>query len=340
MKQSFLSLIFLLPFLSSEAQTKASSGKKPGTKPAVSKSVHTAATERKADPVPEVPKKVIPSVNLDKYSSYASEDLAIKEIDSLYPDTIIEKIENSKDLLYNRKFTLVYHLIDQYGVIPGIDYLYNLNQYDFVCGVGLKRSKVVSPACLQPKVYVENPESENKVKLAALILKKGVKADLRSVKACIGKNELELFKLLYTNLDGHHQDTTDGEKLLVEACDYGCYDIVKYLLENKVSPNAYDHMVEQQDIKFYALYRAVKYPEIFFLLTDRGADINRKGYGNTTPIIHAAREGCIEVLQYLLDKGIDPYEEQGGSSAYDTAKEQNKKNKKEVLELFKRYKGK
>jgi hypothetical protein len=342
MRKGFLFLIFLLAFFKSQSQTKPSGSKKTGAtvKPAIHKSAHVEVPQKKIDTVPVVPKKVITSINLDKYLSYQSEELAIREIDSLYSNTIFTKIENSQGLLFNRKFNLIYHLIDKYEVKPGIDYLYDLNKYDFVCGVGLKRSKAVSPACLQPRVYVTNLESENKVKLAALILTKGIKADFESVKGCIGKNEVELFKLLYTNLVKENFNSTYGEKLLVDACDYGCYDIVKYLLENKVSPNGYDHTVEQQDFKFYAIYRAVKYPEIFFFLIEKGADINIKGYRNTTAIIHAAREGCIEVLQYLLDKGIDPNEKQGDLSAYDMAKKYNQKNKKEVIELFKKYKNK
>jgi Ankyrin repeat len=331
-----------------QAQTKPSTAKKPTTaakpanppRPAVVKTAMQEPVPVKKDTVVVVPKKVLPSLNIDKYISYPSEEAAIREIDSLYPNTVIGQIENPQNALLNGKFELVYHLLNKYEVMPGLDYLHNLNKYDFVCGVGLKRTKDVSPACAQPKVYLPNPTSDSKAKLARMVLSRGVKADYNSVSMCVGKNELELFKVLYASLTKENNTTVDGEKLLVEASDYGCYDIVKYLLDNNVSPNAYDHSVEQQDFKFYAIYRAVKYPEIFFLLTDKGADINIQGYRNTTTIIHAAREGCIEVLQYLLDKGISPYEKQGDMTAYEMAKKYNQKNKKEVVQLLEKYKSK
>ena len=283
-------------------------------------------------------KKELPSINLDKYIT-VDDATAISELDNTYPNTVIGSIENFEKLLYSRKFNLVAHVIEKFGVKPTQDYLRSLNQYNFVCGVGLKRTKDVSPACLQPKVYTTNPDSENKVKLATLILSKGVTADYYAASGCIGKNELELFKVLYANMVKTEPNSFNGEKLLVDAADMGCYDIVKYLLETNVNPNGYDHFSEQQDSRFYAIYRAVKYPEIFYLMVDKGAEINIKGYKNTTPIIHAAREGCLEVLQYLLDKKIDPNEKQGDMSAVDMAKKFNQKNKKEVLDLFKKYKA-
>jgi ankyrin repeat protein len=253
----------------------------------------------------------------------------------LYPNTIITAIDNVYNLFYNRKFDVLKHLITKFEVKPTADYLVNLNTYDFVCGVGLKRKKDYSPACVPVKVYETNKESERKIALAQLIIDKGVKASSNALNSCIGKNEFELFKLLYQNFDNATSKEIEGEKLMVSAADYGCFDFVKYLLENNISANAYDHSVEEQGFKFYALYRSVKYPEIFNLLVEKGADINVQGYAGTTTIIHAAREGCTEVIQYLLDKKIDPYEVHGNMSAYDMAKKYNKKNKKEVLELFK-----
>lgn len=342
MKYLLLFSIFSTCLFKAPAQIRHSNSEKLGS---VSKVTHTKAATQETSQINNglktvVPKKVVPSIDLDKYLSYPSEAAAIREIDSLYPNTIIEKIENPQKALYERKFELVYHLIEQFEVKAGVDYLHNLNQYNFVCGVGLKRSKVVSPACLQPITYVANIESDNKVKLANLILTRGVKADFISVSMCVGKNELALFKLLYNNFSKETNSSIDGEKLLVAACGSGSYDIVNYLLENNISPNAYDHSVEKQDFKFYAIYKSVKYPEIFSLLTEKGADINIKGYRNTTPIIHAARDGCIEVLQYLLDKGIDPYEKQGDLSAYEMAKKFNQTNKKEVVKLIEKYKNK
>jgi hypothetical protein len=282
-----------------------------------------------------IPKKIIPIINLDSYAKTEDEQAVIKELDSLYPNTIITAIDNVYTLFYHRKFDVLKHLITKFEVKPTADYLVNLNTYDFVCGVGLKRKKDYSPACVPAKVYETNKESERKIILAQLILDKGIKANSNALNSCIGKNEFELFKLLYQHFDNVTSKEIEGEKLMVSAADYGCFDFVKYLLENNISANAYDHSVEEQGFKFYALYRSVKYPEIFNLLVEKGADINVQGYAGTTTIIHAAREGCTEVIQYLLDKKIDPYEVHGNMSAYDMAKKYNKKNKKEVLELFK-----
>lgn len=342
--------VILLAALCSAAFTNADAQASVKAKPITTKSAAAkptaavkaapVATEKKADSLPAVPVKTLPSINLDKYLSNSSEEAAIKEIDGLYANTRFNSIENIENVLYNRKFNLVYHLIQSYGVTPDVNYLYHLNKYDFVCGVGLKRTKDVSPACAQPRVYQTNPDSENKVKLAGLILQKGVQADYLSVARCISKNEVELFKVLYLNLQQTKPDAVNGERLLVDAADAGTLDIVKFLLDQNVSANATDRPTAPQDSKFYALYRSVKYPEIFTLLVEKGADIRVKGYGSTTPIIHAAREGCIEVLQYLLQQGVDPYEVQGNMSAYDMAKKFNEKNKKEVLELFKKAKAK
>ena len=286
------------------------------------------------------PKNNLPSINLDKYINMP-EDVAIKEIDGLYPNTSFTAIENVSNILYNRRFNLVYHLIDKYNVKPTVDYLYDLNKYDFVCGVGLKRTKDVSPTCKQPKVFQDNQDSDAKVKLAGLILSKGIRADFLSAQRCVRKNEFPLFKLLYESLIKGQTSNVDGEKLLVDAVDAGCYDMVKYLLDNNISAKCHDHS-GGKDIQdaFYAIYRAVPFPEIFFLLVEHGADITVQGYSGTTPIVHAAREGCTEVLQYLLDKGIDPYEIHGNMSAYDMAKKYNLKNSKEATSLFKKYKKK
>jgi Ankyrin repeats (3 copies) len=332
MKQAILFLSFLFSFT---LQVFAQKAIVKNTKPAsssktISTKKITPVVAKKVEEFPVVKKTILPSINLDKYLAYPSEEIAIHEIDSLYPNTIITQIENCENVLYSRKFDLVYHLIDKFETTPTIDYLYNLNKFDFVCGVGLKRTKVVSPACVQPKIYATNIESEKKVKLATLILTKGIKTDLLAVNRCVAKNELELFEVLYANLKQNDASPSNGEKLLVEASDQGCYDIVKFLLENNVSPNGADQ-------SFYAIYRSVKYSEIFFLLTEKGADVNIKGYAGTTPIIHAAREGCIEVLQYLLDKGISPYEKQGTLTAYEMAKKYNEKNRKEVIALLKKY---
>jgi hypothetical protein len=342
MKQILTAAFLLASFNTTLAQVKKSTvgvTKKIQTaKPVTTtKKENTASVNKPADIVKEtvIPKTVIPVINLDSYAKIEDEQSVIKTLDSLYPNTIITAIDNVYTLFYNRKFDVLKHLIAKFEVKPTADYLVNLNTYDFVCGVGLKRKKDYSPACVPAKVYETNRESERKIGLANLIIDKGIKANSDALNSCIGKNEFELFKLLYQNFDNATLKQIESEKLMVSAADYGCFDFVKYLLENNISANAYDHSVEEQGFKFYALYRSVKYPEIFNLLVENGADINVQGYAGTTTIIHAAREGCTEVIQYLLDKNVDPYEVHGNMSAYDMAKKYNKKNKKEVLELFK-----
>jgi hypothetical protein len=341
MKIYILILTTVLLTLKAQAQVKKTISKVNTTKQKTTNSLKTDTSQPKIMATPRAepvkPKNVVASINLDKYIT-TNDATAFQEIDSTYKNSQIINIENVEKLMTNRKFDLIRYIVEKYEATPDINYLYYLNTYNFVCGVGLKRTKTVSPACAEAKNYETNKESEAKVKLAEAILKKGVKADFLAVERCIGKNELELFKLLYTNLNLNNNDFINGERLLVEACDYGMFDIVKYLIDNKVSANAYDHSVEIVNNKFYAIYRSVKYLEIFNLLIENGADYNKKGYNGTTPIIHAAREGCTEVIQYLLDKGIDPYEKQGNLSAYEMAKKYNEKNKKEVIELLKKYK--
>jgi ankyrin repeat protein len=127
-------------------------------------------------------------------------------------------------------------------------------------------------------------------------------------------------------------DKSTCEKWMVMAADLGHIDFIKFFLEKGFSASAKDHM------DFYAFYRAVKYPDIFFLLAEHGVDVQAVGYAGTTAIIHAAREGCTEVIQYLLEKGVNPEIKYGNFTAIEVAKEHNKKNSKEVVKLLKSYK--
>jgi Ankyrin repeats (3 copies) len=294
---------------------------------------------------PVKPKNMLKDINLSKYVAIENEQTAIDELDELYPNTVFTSASNVGTLLQQKKINLVKHLINKFELTPTPDIFQYLHpSQPFVCGVGLKRKKDYSPACLQVKVYEHSNESQQKLEMANFLLYKGVKPDYKSLACCIVRNELEIFKVLFNNysiqnyFDCETPKDIVAERLMETAADCGMIDFVKFLLENNVSANAHNHSGLNQDDNFYALYRSVKYPEIFDLLVKNGADINVVGYCNTTVILHAAREGCVEVVQYLLDQKIDPYQMHGKWSAYDMAKKNNEKNKKEILELLKKYK--
>jgi ankyrin repeat protein len=271
------------------------------------------------------------NVDISTYC-YGDETKAIEAFDAEYNGKTIQTISEPASLFSNKRYRFVKNLLVKHKVKP-VNFLDVINASNWICGVGLKRVKDVSTACKQSLVYVENEESKIKMELAELIINQGEKPSIDAFRGCVYKNEFALFKL-FTKVNGGLVDTKSCEEMLVEAADYGHIDIIKFLLDNNISANA------TQTSTFYALFRAVKYPEIFFLLIEKGADYNIVGYSETTTIIHAAREGCTEVLQFLIDKGINPEEKHGNLNAIEMAKKFNKKNGSEVVKLLKTYKPK
>ncbi|MBB3696804.1 ankyrin repeat domain-containing protein [Flammeovirga yaeyamensis] len=123
------------------------------------------------------------------------------------------------------------------------------------------------------------------------------------------------------------------EKSLVDlvfvAVQNGYIDIVQLFLDNGVDPNG------KTKSNFYLIYRAVLFPEIMKLLHQSGAELNPKGYSGTTTLMHAAREGCLESVEYLVENGANVKDKSDdGKTVIDFAKF-NEANAEGVLQLLK-----
>lgn len=91
--------------------------------------------------------------------------------------------------------------------------------------------------------------------------------------------------------------------VLITAAKKGYYDILEMaLIEFSAFPNHPDDL--GNTALFYAIdiqdYDAVA------LLTENGADVNRRNRQGETPLIWAAINGDFEIIQMLIDYGADP----------------------------------
>src|SRR5262245_32351515 len=104
MKQALILILSLAIVNQIHSQAKPAAIKaKPATvkpfTPAKTNTPVTATIEKKADTIPITPKTVIPNITLDaKYISMTEEE-AIAELNLLYPNTIIAKVDNIQYLL-------------------------------------------------------------------------------------------------------------------------------------------------------------------------------------------------------------------------------------------------
>jgi ankyrin repeat protein len=114
----------------------------------------------------------------------------------------------------------------------------------------------------------------------------------------------------------------DGETPLMEAARAGKLDAAKVLLDAGADVNAKENWGEQSAIMWAA---AQSQPEMIKLLASRGADVNAHGIvhqwerkviteprpkdmnkGGFTPLLYAAREGCVECAKALIAAKADP----------------------------------
>lgn len=264
----------------------------------------------------------------------------IRQLDSIYPNAIAPSYDLKK-LLENEKFDVAAYLIKHFEVKP---IQQNLIQINYSKSNDTKKFIKNSPSCGTTKEFKPNESSNKKLTLAKLIISKGIYPDLQALRSSSQNNELPLFELYFKNYKDTTARLSDKDKLvsqkeagammLVDVCDFGYLDLVKFLIAEKIDVNGLD--LSEGD--FFPIYRAVKYVEVFKYLVDNGADVKKKGYGGNA-LVHAAREGCIDTIQYLLDQRMDPNEVIGKMSAFDMAKKYNTKNSADVLSLFKTYKN-
>lgn len=277
-----------------------------------------------------------PAKNVDvaKFARYNYEAEAIEDFDKIYKDSVIESVTGIEYVFNRQKFNFIENLIVKHKVKPVgfLEHVATSFSEGFVCGVGMPRTKTYSPECKPSTIYSPNELSDRRIAIAKLIMEKGERPSERAIVSCVGLNELELCKTFISTNNNQLPDQKACEDMLLTAVSNGYIDFVKYLIERGVSPDATegDH--------FYAIFRAVERPEVFFYLIEKGAKYTHEGYKGTTALQHAAREGCLEVIQFFIDKKVDPNEIHGNSTAMEMAKKYNYTNSKQVISLLKTYK--
>jgi uncharacterized protein len=114
----------------------------------------------------------------------------------------------------------------------------------------------------------------------------------------------------------------EGETALMAAARSGHVEAAKRLLDAHADVNAREAWGGQSAVMWAA---AQSHPEMIKLLASRGADVNARGVirqwerkviteprpkdmnkGGFTPLLYAAREGCVECAQALIAAGADP----------------------------------
>lgn len=259
-----------------------------------------------------------------------NEKEAIMKFDTDFRDSIIISVYDIKSFFIEKKYAFIENLVLKHNVSPE-GFLEYINAQRMRCGVDLPRAKKTAQptTCKQVKTYTSNEYTNAKLKLVEVLINAGDSATKRSFESCVQANELDVLKLLVNKSNNNFAISQLAEGVMDEACYYGNMSFVEYLIEIGVSPNS------KNENSYYAIYRAVAFPEIFFYLISKGADYQIQGYNSTTPIIHAARVGCMEVLHFFVEKKVNPYELHGAYSAITMARNNNKVNSKEVIALLK-----
>src|SRR5215467_9195192 len=121
---------------------------------------------------------------------------------------------------------------------------------------------------------------------------------------------------------GPNTKTTEGETPLMEVARAGKVDAAKRLLDAGADVNAKEDWGGQSAVMWAA---SQSHPEMIKLLASRGADVNTHGVvhqwerkviteprpkdmnkGGFTPLLYAAREGCVECATALIAAKADP----------------------------------
>ena len=98
-----------------------------------------------------------------------------------------------------------------------------------------------------------------------------------------------------------------GKTPLLYACEYGNYEMIKYLIEQGADINKESNIGDEITPLFkackYGDYKMIKY------LVEHGADINKENSLKQTPIWYACKIGNENIVKYLFECGANIYKE-------------------------------
>ncbi|MBO4675878.1 MAG: ankyrin repeat domain-containing protein [Elusimicrobiaceae bacterium] len=129
-------------------------------------------------------------------------------------------------------------------------------------------------------------------------------------------------------------DTAEQNKMssLLFAADNGNVQLAYMLIKAGASVYLADSR------GFTPLHRAclMGHPNVAQLLLQAGVDINVvSSLSQTTSLMVAAYAGQVDTVQFLLQKGADPYlQDRNGGTALDYARESNSPNKEKIIALL------
>ena len=247
----------------------------------------------------------------------------------------VKKNDQIRNVLRQKKYKLAQFLIEEKGYTTK-NLLELVNPTLFTCGVGEKTPKTKPERCKSPVLYVANADAQAALAFTKYLLAKGsVVTDLAIMNA-VRANELERLELMLDNYKG--EAPLNEVVYLSTATEWGFFDMVKYLVEERKVDISAHHAGRPPIIK------AVKYPEIVKYYLSKGADVNSKGSNmNTTLIMNAtANHGCYETAKLLLDTGkVDlTAKNNQGHDVLSFCKMSNKRDKghmKKMEKLLKEY---
>jgi len=117
-------------------------------------------------------------------------------------------------------------------------------------------------------------------------------------KAAIKGNK-EIVKLLLDNKADQFLKNKFGDTPLMLAVSKNFYDVLNFMIESDKKIIYVKNDKGSEAIHFAAENGNLK---IFSLLVENGADIEAQDASGNTPLILAAKNGCIEIAEYILNK--------------------------------------
>ncbi len=258
--------------------------------------------------------------NLCNYKNITNDSIAITYFDKKNKGKSIENYDGISCLINGKRYDFLSHLVKNYN--PDLSYLlWFLKTQDIMWDLS-------SQGCRKTNYYKTDNDKKRMVRVAKLALEKGFDLEDKHWVRAVTNNDLELIQLYFEkNRSSLAKKVLD--EMVSEAAVHHNIDILSFLLDNGGDPNG-------NSDGMYHIFRAVSNIDTFNLLIERKAKMHPIGYGGST-IVHAAREGCLDVIRILMKNGADPKMVYDGSklSAIKMAKKYNKHNSSEVLKLFK-----